>query len=175
MSAEEIGLFNQYPVLEIILKNWSPPIISVLLGGVIVSILVPRWQVRFEKSRLYDRRRLELLESIAGNFPHYVANWRRLMQISHHEFEKGQLTEGELELKARFVEERNNSRDKLFSDLSLASVYFSDTVVDLITRFSEWDQDCTALRLDELPDIGSWQEWEVALIKSMKAETLQSN
>ena len=163
-----------YEFLEIVLKNWGPPIISVLVGGLLVSILVPRWQVRFEKSRQYDKRRLELLEGIAKTFPLYVANWRRLIDISFYEEQKGQLSQEEQDRKLRFVADRNTVRDKLFSSLSSARIYFSDSILTLITEFSEWDEKCTILELDELPQIQAWQEWELKIIRAMMVETLMA-
>ena len=76
------------PVLDLVLSQWIPPLISVLLGGLIASILVPRWQTDFEKARLYDKRKLELLEKISEAFPRYVVNWNHLNHISIHEAKK---------------------------------------------------------------------------------------
>lgn len=157
-------------VTTLILKEWVPPLISVLSGGLIISLLVPRWQATFERSRLYDKRRLEILESISQDFSRYIDNWRRLIQISHHEVRKGNLDDDEKARKQRFIEDRNLARDTLISDLSTARIYFSESVDTLIAEFSDWDQACTVKRLSDLPEIGMWRSWEARIISAMKQE-----
>jgi hypothetical protein len=157
-------------LLDIVLKEWIPPLVSVLLGGLIASILVPRWQVKFEKGRLYDRRKLELLEQISETFPRYVVNWNRLIYISLHEAKKGNLSQDEILRKQRFIDDRNSTRDALVSALNASRIYFSSNTEQLIEEFYHWDDQCSIMRVGELPKIDAWWTWERKLLSAMKNE-----
>jgi hypothetical protein len=158
------------PLLDIILKEWIPPLVSVLLGGLMASILVPRWQAKFEKGRLYDKRRLELLEKISESFPLYIVNWNRLIHISLHELKKGNLTPDETLRKQGFIENRNNTRDTLISSLNASRIYFSSRTECLIEEFYHWDNECSVMRIGDIPEINAWWTWEKKLLSAMKKE-----
>lgn len=150
----------------LLLRHWGPPIITVIWGGLIASVLVPRLQAKRDRSRAINERKIALYEDIADQFGRYVSAWRRLMSISMLERDR-QLTPMELERKQRFIEERYVTRDALFADFAKARLYFSREACDRIDDFVAWDEANASKRLEDLPDIKSWRRHEGDVIECL--------
>lgn len=146
------------PVFQL-MTSWGPPVITILVGGTLANLLYPRWQNRAAASRSFNDRRFALMEEVADCFPLYVNAWRRLIQISTLEAQRG-LSEDETDRKTGFVTQRNDARDRLFSALSRGRVYFSGETWGIISSFKTWDSMQGNKRLAELPEIEEWLEWE---------------
>src|SRR4051812_25866706 len=102
------------PILDAIVRSWIPPIASVIVGGLLASVLVPRIQKKFEINKSVSLKKIELAEKIAASFPKYIMNWKRLIQISQFEIEKGELSEEQKTKKMEFANKRNENREALF-------------------------------------------------------------
>lgn len=150
-----------------LMTSWGPPVITLLVGGVLANLLYPRWQERAARNRTFNERRFAIMEEIADLFPPYVAAWRRLVQISELERTRP-LSDAESERKMLFVSQRTEARDALCSALSRSQIYFSDKSWDTICSFLEWDEANSAKRLEELPEISEWRYWQDEIIRQLK-------
>lgn len=75
-------------VLHIALVEWVPPLITIVVGGLIASVLIPRWQDAHARHHAREARRLALAEELARNFLRYVISWERLLIIAELEAER---------------------------------------------------------------------------------------
>ena len=164
------GLTQTSP-LHILLKDWAPTLITIVIGGLFASVILPRLQGLYTKRIALSSRRLSLAEDIAASLHRYVTCWRRLIQISHHEIAKnGRLTADEIARKDSFVTSRNEARDKLCDLLCAAQLYSTDKTSNLMKGFLFWDEKATALRINELPDISEWRVWEDRIVEQLKKD-----
>lgn len=148
-----------------LLTSWGPPVITVIIGGALASLLFPRWQNRAAQAKTFNERRFALMEEIADLFPRYIASWRRLMQISTLE-QTRPLDEAETKRKMDFVAQRSEARDALCSALNRGQIYFSEDTWGIIQSFLIWDEGNTAKRLEDLPDVSEWRSWESRILRS---------
>lgn len=161
-------ILDENSVLSLLVRYWGPPAITVIVGGIMASLLFPRWQNRAAQAKAFNDRRFVILEEIADLFPRYVAAWRRLIQISELEKERA-LSEAESTRKQTFVAQRNEARDAVCSALSRGRVYFSDESWTTIEEFLSWDEGNSAKRLGELPNIREWRQWESRILVQLKS------
>lgn len=154
------------PALLDLLKSLGPPFITVALGGVFAAFLVPRWQQRNDRARLYAERRLAIAEKVAEAFTLYVIAWRRLIAISQAGDEV--LTPEQRELKRSFVQDRNDSRAALHAALNQAMIYFDHDVFASVEDFMRWDDAQFALALEDLPPIEAWTDWQRRVVNHLK-------
>lgn len=164
-------------LLHIFLKDWVPPLITALVGGLAVAIILPLFQVGFETNRANQKRRQEILESTLKNFAVYVDSWRRLRTIAEYELElkvrklnKEELNKEEKDRKNRYVIERDAARNLLFSDLSAAGIYYNQETTSLIKAFQNWDRDQAEKHLRELPPLNDWENWRDRIVAQMTQE-----
>jgi hypothetical protein len=157
-------------MLAIALQYWIPPLLSVVIGGIMASFIVPRIQKRFEQNKSISARRLEISEAIVSALAKYVVNWKRLMQISRHEQDTGSLSDEQKTRKNLFVTERNLARDKLFEIVNISKIYFPDSINVVINDFLEWDEKHSISRLDDLPPIMEWINWQQRIISALRNE-----
>ncbi|MBB4123972.1 hypothetical protein [Martelella radicis] len=144
---------TEHSVSYIILKEWIPPLIAIVVGGLFASVLFPRWQENFSRNRARELRRLEILEEVSRCANRYIVSWKRLIIISKFELESGEPLEGDpLDRKKGFIEDRNKCRMDLSDALCIAEIYVSDHASDYIRKFRRWDDGISHKRLDELPD-----------------------
>ncbi len=145
-------VLDENSIAYIALTGWVPPLITILLGGLLASVLFPRWQDQRARYQAREDRKLALAEELARNMVRYVASWNRLRTIAELEASRPDgLTEAEFERKKSFVEARNSGRDALLDTLCSLEIYFSSDVGAAIDDFVRWDEACLALRVDELP------------------------
>jgi hypothetical protein len=150
-------------------QYWVPPIITIVLSGLFASILLPRWQSKYAKTRALAENRLRLSEELSVSFQLYIDAWRRLRQITELEAVR-QLKESEADRKRRFVEARQLYRDRLSESCMRARFYFTDQASDEISKFLEWDEMQSAKRLDDLPDLKEWGQWRDRVISALRRE-----
>ncbi len=73
---------DENTILHFLLQYWIPGVVSFLIGGVLISVLMPYIQADFETERFNQQRRKELTEQIAEGFGPYLTNWRRLREVT---------------------------------------------------------------------------------------------
>ncbi|NTG91018.1 hypothetical protein G6L29_32050 [Agrobacterium rhizogenes] len=146
--------------------------ITIVIGGFFASIILPAWQGRYMKTKVLAARRLEIAESVTKNFQKYITAWKRLLAISDLEEISG-LTKEQHQTKMGFVAARNASRDALLESLAVSNLYFPDACADVVESFCKWDEDRSTERLDKLPGISAWREWEAKVLRSLNQELMQ--
>jgi Tfp pilus assembly protein PilE len=156
----------------IILSNWIPPLITIVIGGIFASILLPLWQHKYTQSKALAARRLEIAENVTKNFQKYIVSWKRLMTISALEQEAG-LNDEQRQTKMSFVAVRNANRDALLESLALTKIYFPASCAAVVGSFLKWDEDRSTERLDQLPGITVWREWEQRVLQSLHQELMK--
>lgn len=145
-------VLNKHSVLYIVLSEWVPPLITILIGGVLASVLFPRWQDQHARYHAREDRKLALAEEFSRNITRYLVCWRRLRTIAELELSRSDgLTEAEFERKKKFVEARDTARDALMDTLCSLGVYFSNNVRASIDDFIRWDEACCSSRINDLP------------------------
>lgn len=159
------------------------PLVLLLVGGVTAHILYPRWQDSFLRRKATTERRSMLGEDIVALMNAYVVSWRRLIEsasfLAAQPDEPATPTQ-ETERQQKqdqvqsFAEKRSEARDLLMSALSRFMLYCRKSDRDQIESFMTWDESQSKKRLNELPDIKEWREWEDD-IRATISKVLQSS
>lgn len=153
----------------LLLSNWGPPIVTIFVGGAFASLLVPRWQARWNRDRATEERRIALYEAISEHFSMYVTAWRRLLQIARLERERN-LSELERARKEDYLRSRTDARDSLICEFAKARIYFSRNSGDAIAKFVHWDEKNGSKNFGDLPDIEEWREWEDLIVENLRQD-----
>lgn len=153
-----------------VMTSWIPPLITIVIGGLFASILIPAWQSRFNRSKAASNRRLEIAESVTRYFQKYITSWRRLISISELERENNGLLDEQRQLKNSFVIARNADRDALLEALCATRLYFSEQVYATIKEFIRWDDLASIKTLEGLPSVSEWREWEEKIVLALQRE-----
>lgn len=162
---------SQPSVAHIIMSNWAPSLITILVGGVFASILFPRWQYYYARARSREERKHTLAEDLSRNMRRYISCWNRLRSIAELEIvREGVLSEEEAERKRNFVEARNASRDALLDTLCSIEIYFSENVQKGIDEFITWDDKCSTARVNELPSREEYVQKRRSLLEMVHRE-----
>lgn len=146
-------VLDEFSVAYIALTEWVPPLFTVLVGGLLASLLFPRWQDSYARNKAREERKLALAEELSRNMTRYVTHWNRLRTIAELEVSRAGagLSEEEFARKKGFVEARNSARDAVIDTLCSIEIYFSKEVRTIIDDFMRWDEACMSLGIDELP------------------------
>jgi hypothetical protein len=164
-----MGQIKEHSFLHIVLKEWVPTLITVLVGGGLLTTLIPRCQTDFERTKAYESHRLSIAESTAKDFTAYILYWQRLRDVA--ELEKTRmLSPDEAERKKEFAVRRNESVNALYDDLAIARLYFSSDILKLAEDFMRWDRSYSNRRLDDLPSLENWYEWKEKMATAMTRE-----
>lgn len=157
-------------VLPTILQHWGPPALTAILG-LIAGIGLSTYNSDLSENRFFLEKRAIVADNIANEFSTYVVNWARLIQL-RTEFDKKQQAPSpeERENFKRTVFARNDARDKLFSSLDSAHLYYDDNTSSLIASFREWDMQQAMLTIDKLPDPKKWRAWQVKILRQLHKE-----
>ncbi|MFA3915959.1 hypothetical protein [Ruegeria hyattellae] len=162
---------DEHSITYIALTKWAPPLITIFVGGLMASILFPRWQDRYNRHRAREDRKLALAEEVAQNMKKYIQAWNRLRAIAELEASRPDgLTEVEFERKKSYVEERSNARDELHDNLVSAQLYFSADAQAAIGDFFRWDERCSELHLDQLPERSEFAVESRKVVSTIHAE-----
>ena len=132
-------VLDEHSVLFIILSEWAPPLITILVGGLVASILIPRWQDAHARYHAREARRLALAEELSRNFSRYTTALSQLHTISKLEQSRA-LDDTERARKLSFVEARNNGWDALSDTFCNVQMYFADNTYAIIEEFIAWDR-----------------------------------
>lgn len=166
------GLFqalDENSIAYVAMNSWVPSLITVVVGGYMVSILFPRLQRRSQRGTQIEEKKVAIAEDIVQSFNRYIVSWRRLIQIA----ELGQsreLSDDECERLQQFVEDRKECRDGLMDNLRLCQLYFCDGLCSEVQRFIDWDERQAAKSLEELPSLDEWRAHEESLVGLIKNE-----
>lgn len=145
-------VLEENSVAHILLSNWAPSLITILLGGMFASVIFPRWQYAYSRARAREERKHALAEELSRNMRRYASCWNRLRSIAELEATRqARLTEEEAARKRQFVEARNAARDTLLDTLCGIEIHFSRDVRRAVEQFMAWDETCSTARLHELP------------------------
>lgn len=161
----------EFSPMAIVLAEWVPIALTIIIGGLFATILFPRWQDRYIKRKVLAERQQSIIEETAELLNAYTNVWRRLIEISKHEaslLEDGRDIEKAIEMKAQFVSQRAAVHDRLMANLSRAKVLVSTTQRHEISEFIEWAESMSTLTLEELPEVSAWRTWEEKLLTSLQ-------
>lgn len=156
----------------LLLQSWAPPLITIVAGGAFASLLIPRLQAGYNRSKLFEQKRMEAMERIAEVFPAYIASWRRLIALAEEERRAGESPERIVKLKYEIAGRRNERRDELAATIARARLYFSATFAAEARTFLDWDEGHSRSSLDALPPLSEWRAWEDRLLTQMRDEAL---
>ncbi|MFZ1765920.1 MAG: hypothetical protein WAT68_04565 [Candidatus Nitrotoga sp.] len=157
-------------VLSTIVQHWGPPAVTALLG-LIAGIGLSTYNSDLSNNRFFLEKRAVVADNIANEFSRYVVNWARLMQL-RREFDAKKDTPSaeERENFKRTVFARNDARDKLFSSMDTAHLYYDDKTSILIVNFRDWDTQQATLTINKLPDPKEWRTWQVKILRQLHKE-----
>ncbi len=156
------------------------PLVLLLVGGITAHILYPRWQDSYLRRKALTERRSALGEDIVALMNGYVVSWRRLIEAAAFlaETPKDDASDDELEdLHDRvqaLAAKRSEARDDLMAALSRFMLYCGRTDRAEINTFMTWDESQSNKRLEELPNIKEWRQWEDRL-RARISRVLQSS
>jgi len=153
-----------------IAQQWGPPAVTAALG-LIAGIGLSTYNSDLSDNRFFLEKRAIVADNIANEFSAYVVNWARLIQL-RKQFDTRKYTPSpeERENFKRTVFARNDARDKLFSSLDSAYLYYNDDTSKLINHFREWDVQQATLTIDQLPEPKEWRDWQVKILRQLHKE-----
>lgn len=174
MNAALNAVLNEHSVAYILLSDWAPSFITILIGGIFASVIIPRWQYHDLRSRSQEERKHALAEELSRNLRRYTISWNRLRSIAELEISKqGTLTEEETARKRQFVEARSASRDMLLDTLCSIEIYFSEDTRKVIDEFIGWDEKCSTARIHELPPREEYAQKRQVLLQKVHREIMK--
>lgn len=167
------------------LKNLVFPTILIVIGGILANHFYPRWQARQSRINAQDARRYELYEDILAQMSLYITNWRRLIEIAEFEVELrreegSDTSQGDQKVLANRIQElksrkeqivlhRGDARDRMLDSIARLKIYASHEACDVLDDFCSWDEEQSKKRLNDLPSISSWRDWESRVIAAIRS------
>lgn len=165
------SVLDEHSVAYIVLTDWAPTLITILVGGLFASIFFPRWQYYYSRAQSREERKHALAEELSRNMRRYTNCWHRLRAIAELEVARqGTLSEDEAGRKRQYVEARSTSRDALLDTLCSIEIYFSKDVRKVIDEFIIWDEKCSTARLHELPSREEYTQRRQVLLEIIHRE-----
>lgn len=155
--------------LAIALAQWVPAGITIVVGGVFASILLPRWQNANARFHAREARRLAIAEEMAKNMERYILSLNRLLIISRAEC-GNPLSDAEIRRKEGFLDARNKHREALRDSMCSISLYFSSRSEIMIRKFNEWDDASVNLTVDKAPPIDQWRTRGERVMSQIRSE-----
>lgn len=156
--------------LSTILQYLFPSIITALLG-LIAGLMLSTYNANISDNRYFLEKRTIVADGIAKEFSTYVLNWGRLIQLrKQFDSKKTEPTDEEKENFKRVVFNRNDSRDRLFALFDSAHLYYGDDTSVMISEYRDWDIKQSTLKIDQLPDIKEWHDWQKNIIRKLHKE-----
>lgn len=157
-------------VWSTIVQHWGAPAVTAALG-LVAGIGLSTYNSDLSNNRFFLEKRAVVADKIANEFSTYVVNWARLIQL-RKEFDarKDAPSSEERENFKRTVFARNDARDKLFSSMDSAHLYYDDDTSELISSFREWDIQQATLTIDKLPDPKDWRAWQAKILRQLHKE-----
>ena len=154
---------------QVCLECWVPPIITAIVGGLCVSVVLPRFQASFENHRAVHQRQLQLMEQTQEHFTVYLSNWARLRELAKLESSRKLSVDEDDRMKSA-IKGRNDAKDRLIPTLNIAKLYFGPDVQAKIYKFRGFDDSNRTTRLNELPPLSGWEEHQDDIMRAMKKE-----
>lgn len=153
-----------------IVQHWGAPSVTAILG-LVAGIGLSTYNADLSNNRFFLEKRAVVADNIANEFSTYIVNWARLIQL-RKEFDtrKDAPSPEERENFKRTVFARSDARDKLFSSMDSAHLYYNDNTSNLIASFREWDLQQAILTIDKLPDPKEWRTWQVKILRQLHKE-----
>ena len=152
------------------IAQWSGAAIPAAFG-LIAGISLAAFNSGLDTNRFFLERQAKTADSIAVEFSRYVENWSRLIRLrKEFDAKKAEPSAEEREYFKRVVFERADARDKLFSSLDAAHLYYSHEVSKLVVKFREWDNQQSEVTIDRLPDIKEWRAWQIDILRALQKE-----
>lgn len=168
---------KEHSLAFVLIKDWIPALITIFVGGLFATLLLPRLQGRYAARQALADRRADLAGKAAVGFRRYIMSWRRLRQISELEGERAAaqrtLDKAEKERKDEFIAARNAHKDALIETLCFMKAGFSADLAEMIDRFIEWDETQANKRMTELAPLDDWITWEKNLLNLANGEARQ--
>ncbi len=157
-------------VWSAIFQHWGPPAVTAIIG-LVAGIGLSTYNSDLSKNRLFLEKRVVVADNIANEFSTYAVNWARLIQLRKElDTIKNAPSPEERENFKRTVFSRNDARDKLFSSMDSAYLYYDKDTSILIASFREWDVQQAKLTIDRLPDPKEWRAWQVKILRQLHKE-----
>jgi len=168
--AEEKPKSEDKSVASTIIQHWAPPAITAILG-LIAGIALAAYNSDLATNRFFLEKQAKTADTVAIEFSRYIENWVRLVRL-RKEFD-AMKTEPNVEQREYFkkvVFERADARDKLFSSLDSAHLYYGKKTSDTVIKFRDWDNQQSELTIEKLPDIKEWRKWQVDILHQLHEE-----
>lgn len=168
---------KEHSLAFVLIKDWVPALITIIVGGLFATLLLPRLQGHYAARQALADRRADLAGKAAVGFRRYIMSWRRLRQIAELEaqraLEQRSLDKAEKDRKDEFIAARNAHKDELIETLCYMKAGFSASLAGEIDRFIEWDETQANLRLADLAPLNQWITWEKNLLNLANGEARQ--
>ena len=159
---------------EIFLSDWIPAIITAGIGGLMVALIAPMLQSHYAEVSTFERRKLQLWESIGENFTGYINYRSRLNGIAIIEIERLEknkpLDEAFLARKEQYRKERDKFANLLRRDFIYAKHYYSQRVDSDINKFLDWHKQYAIATVDKLPPDSKYSKWRDEIMSKIKNE-----
>lgn len=126
---------------------------------VVVLSFTAAWILRgIDRNRSFKDKRIEHAESTIIHLSKYIESWRRLIAIAMLQSAR-ELTGEEKDRMVRYINQRDDAKNSLVSNINTLPLFFEDSVVNRFRTFKKWDGEQSTKRLSELPNIEEWEEW----------------
>jgi hypothetical protein len=168
--AEEKPKSGVQSIMSTIVQHWAPPAITATLG-LIAGLSLAAYNSDLAINKFFLEKQAATADSVAIEFSRYVENWARLVRL-RREFDamKTEPSQEQREYFKKVVFDRANARDKLFSSLDSAHLYYNKKTSDIVVKFRDWDDQQSELTIDKLPDIKEWRKWQIDVLHQLHEE-----
>jgi len=148
---------------EIFLSKWVPALITAIVGGIVVAIVIPKYQANYAEESALKKRKIELWESIGDNFTNYITYRGRLNSAALSEIKlrsSNQIIPRRfLDRKESYRVERDKYATQLRRDFLLADYYYDNQVEIIIKSFQEWHGQYKDKTVEQLPSDEEYYKW----------------
>jgi hypothetical protein len=167
--AEEKSKSENKSVAPTIQQSVVPAITTIL--GLIAGLSLAAYNSDLATNRFFLEKQAKTADTLAVEFSRYIENWTRLVRL-RKEFDAMNTVpiEEQRDYFKKVVFDRADARDKLFSSLDAAHLYYGKKTSDIVVKFRDWDTQQSELTIDKLPDIKEWRKWQIDILHQLHEE-----
>lgn len=153
-----------------IIQYLAPPAITGIFG-VIAGAYISEMSETKDTNRYFLEKQVDSAVTIANEFSVYVESWSRLIRLRKLIDKMDSAPDiNQKEYFTNTVNKRSNSREKLFSALDAAQLYYSKDLSDTIMDFKKWDDAQSELTIENIAGIDRWKLWQNTIINKIQEE-----
>ena len=161
----------------IFFEKWVPAMITGIIGGLVVSLIVPYAQNNFALTKELSVRKVEIFSAINDAFVEHIYA-REQLSLDALRTEKMVVQFDSLDEETKqalaakridLIRDTDTAALNLRRELYRGGYYFGGDVLGKTKEFIEWEKQRAAAPADELPAVTELLKWRDDILASMRA------